>query len=222
MIPSRKRKSPRKRENNVSKPKFAKLSAAKALLSLYECAASTSDNSIENNVIDKDHSATCAGNYSLENNTFVEEPILSTSTSDKLLENNVIVEDHSATCTCNNLLENNASVEEPISSTCVSSCPEEQYRADEQNNRGKEKVSESNENNQSPRKWTMEEKKRFRRESFLNEILPSNEACFRYTGVPTVDLLKAIFNWIWPTAKHIKLWDGKLKLTPGRKLGRRR
>ena len=161
--PSRKRKSPRKRENNVSKPKFAKLSAAKALLSLYESAASTSDNSIENNVIDEDHSATCAGN--LENNTFVEEPILSTSTSDKLLENNVIVEDHSATRTCNNLLENNASVEEPISSTCVPSCPEEQYRADEQNNRGKEKVSESNENNQSPRKWTTKDKKRFRRES---------------------------------------------------------
>ena len=57
---------------------------------------------------------------------------------------------------------------------------------------------------------------------FVNEILHSNEACFRYTGVPTVDLLKAIFNWIEPTAKHIKLWDGKLKLTPGRKSGRRR
>ena len=50
--------------------------------------------------------------------------------------------------------------------------------------------------------------------------MKSDENCFRYTGVPTIAALHAIYNWIDPAAQSVKLWDGKNKLVPGRQKGR--
>ena len=46
---------------------------------------------------------------------------------------------------------------------------------------------------------------RTQRHRFTQEILRSDETCFRYTGVPNLPLLKQIFKWIEPTAEKIKL-----------------
>ena len=58
--------------------------------------------------------------------------------------------------------------------------------------------------------------------SFITEVTKNDTTCFRYTGVPSIPLLNAIFEWLEPTAKQIKLWDGKRRTIPGRSKGRRR
>ena len=65
-----------------------------------------------------------------------------------------------------------------------------------------------------------EDLKKLDKQAFIDEILKSDENCFRYTGVPTVAALHAIYNWIDPAAQSVKLWDGKNKLVPGRQKGR--
>ena len=58
--------------------------------------------------------------------------------------------------------------------------------------------------------------------TFIETILSSDKMCFYYTGLPTVELLKYLFEWIEPAAHKTKLWDGARKHIPGRKGGRRR
>ena len=60
------------------------------------------------------------------------------------------------------------------------------------------------------------------RNNFIVEILSSDDKCFRYTGIPTVTLLKSFFEWLEPASRHIKLWDGKKKLQAGKTRGRQR
>ena len=45
---------------------------------------------------------------------------------------------------------------------------------------------------------------------------------FYYTGVPTVEPLKYLFEWIEPAAKKHKIMNGGRKHIPGRKGGRKR
>ena len=58
--------------------------------------------------------------------------------------------------------------------------------------------------------------------TFVAETQRSDEACFRYTGMPNVKILRDIFQWIEPTAKTIKLWDGKNKLNAGNRNRKRK
>lgn len=71
-------------------------------------------------------------------------------------------------------------------------------------------------------KLSAEQKKKLRRQDFIDEVIASDENCFRYTGVPNVTLLHDLFKWVSPTAGKMKLWAGKYKYTPGRHGGRRR
>ena len=64
---------------------------------------------------------------------------------------------------------------------------------------------------------------KFKRDSFVQEILKMNSACFRYTGIQSVSLLEFVFKWIAPSArKNIKLWTGRWKDVPGRSKGKTR
>ena len=58
--------------------------------------------------------------------------------------------------------------------------------------------------------------------TFIETILSSDKMCFYYTGLPTVELLNCLFEWILPAATKTKLWDGERKHIPGRKGGRKR
>lgn len=69
---------------------------------------------------------------------------------------------------------------------------------------------------------SMQELKKYRRKLFLKEVMMSNSKCFYYTGVPSVKILQGLYDWVEPSARDIKLWGGKRKMTPLRKQGRRR
>lgn len=64
---------------------------------------------------------------------------------------------------------------------------------------------------------------KFKRDSFVKDILSSDTSCFRYTGIRTIKLLDYIFEWIGPSARrNIKLWTGQRRTVPGRSKGRHR
>lgn len=58
--------------------------------------------------------------------------------------------------------------------------------------------------------------------AFVKQITKSDKDCFYYVGIPTLQLLFYLFEWIEPAAKKIKLWDGNRRSMPGRKGGKRR
>lgn len=58
--------------------------------------------------------------------------------------------------------------------------------------------------------------------TFLHRILSSDEVCFKYTGVPSIQMLKFLFEWIRKPAEETRIWGGKNKLRPGRFPGRGR
>ena len=62
---------------------------------------------------------------------------------------------------------------------------------------------------------TSQQKKGLHRRGFITEITKSDANCFRYTGIPNVELLHEIFNWVSPAAQTVKLWDGQYKFVPG-------
>jgi hypothetical protein len=64
---------------------------------------------------------------------------------------------------------------------------------------------------------TDKELKHLRKMELMKEIESSDEACLRYTGVPTVKLLQEIFHWLKPAASRMKLWDGKAATSSGRR-----
>ena len=72
-------------------------------------------------------------------------------------------------------------------------------------------------------KLNLKQRKRLRREGFIQMVTESDASCFQYTGVPSVALLKHIFSWLKPAAEKIKLWDGKKKqYTTGKSGARKR
>lgn len=71
-------------------------------------------------------------------------------------------------------------------------------------------------------KPTKKERALLKRQDFVDEIQKSDENCFRYTGFPNIQLLKQTFDWIEPTAKHIKLTAGKFRQIPGKAKNRKR
>lgn len=58
--------------------------------------------------------------------------------------------------------------------------------------------------------------------TFIDTVLSNDKTCFYYMGLPTVQLLRCLYEWIEPAAQNTKLWDGKRKHIPGRKGGRKR
>lgn len=52
--------------------------------------------------------------------------------------------------------------------------------------------------------------------SFLRNITSSDKLCFKNTGVPSVDMLMFIFDWVRKSAEKTKIWDGKNKMRNGR------
>ncbi len=60
------------------------------------------------------------------------------------------------------------------------------------------------------------------RGTFVKEVLSTDAACFRYTGIPSIILLITVFQWIKPVTGNIKLWDGKDKVEAGKRRGRKR
>ena len=52
--------------------------------------------------------------------------------------------------------------------------------------------------------------------SFVSHIMASNKTCFEYTGIPNTVVLKELFDWIKPATEHLKSWQGRNKLKPGR------
>jgi hypothetical protein len=52
--------------------------------------------------------------------------------------------------------------------------------------------------------------------NFMEKVLRADDSCFYYTGIPNVNLLKYLFEWVLPAARLIKLWDGKRRHIPGR------
>ena len=65
--------------------------------------------------------------------------------------------------------------------------------------------------------------RKFKRDSFVKNILATDASCFLYTGIQSVKLLEYTFKWLAPSAKeNIKLWSGIRKTVPGRSKGRNR
>ncbi|XP_070186608.1 uncharacterized protein [Littorina saxatilis] len=58
--------------------------------------------------------------------------------------------------------------------------------------------------------------------AFVSQMLRSDKSCFHYTGVPSVELLKFIFNWVKEAGDTVKNWGGKHKLFAGRVNGKGR
>ena len=71
-------------------------------------------------------------------------------------------------------------------------------------------------------KLNLKQRKRLRREGFIQMVTESDASCFQYTGVPSVALLKHIFSWLKPAAEKIKLWDGKKKQQGNLEQGKRK
>lgn len=58
---------------------------------------------------------------------------------------------------------------------------------------------------------------------FTQLIQSGDDKCFFYTGIPSRSLLLAVFKWLKPAARKLKLWDGKYKFhNTGRSAGRKR
>ena len=60
-----------------------------------------------------------------------------------------------------------------------------------------------------------DEIKKLGKQGFVDEILKLDANCFRYTAVPTITTLHAIYKWLDPIAQSVKLWDGQQKLRLG-------
>ena len=59
-------------------------------------------------------------------------------------------------------------------------------------------------------------KKKIRKQEFIDEIMKDDCKCFMYTGIPNVQLLIGIYEWLLPNAKNIKLWDGTGDISKGK------
>ena len=60
------------------------------------------------------------------------------------------------------------------------------------------------------------EMRKISRMNFMAEVQKDDETCFRYTGIPTVGMLRDIYAWVQPTASKMKIWDGSLTVGKGR------
>ena len=56
----------------------------------------------------------------------------------------------------------------------------------------------------------------------MDEITKTDANCFRYTGFPSIKLLKGTYEWLQPTLQNVKLWGGNFKHVAGKAKQRRR
>ena len=49
---------------------------------------------------------------------------------------------------------------------------------------------------------------------FVKEVLKSDKDVMHHTGFPSEKMLRAVFDWLEPSAKFITLWKGKRTAKP--------